>query len=157
MREFRRESPRIGIEALCWELVAHQEISGMAIDLSPNGLRIERPYTGGPTRREVPLQLEVPGIDEVMWAKADACFDHLVPATGPAGGALGLIRRTGYRIVAAASRDLRRLEELVIETDRAHRRELALRREAEADAAAEAAAAAADDFWLSRAACYRRA
>src|SRR6185295_14149236 len=79
MREFRRESPRIGIEALCWELVAHQEISGMAIDLSPNGLRIERPYTGGPTRREVPLQLEVPGIDEVMWAKADACFDHLVP------------------------------------------------------------------------------
>jgi hypothetical protein len=64
-----------------------------------------------------------------MWAKADACFDVVVPAAGPAGGALGLVRRTGYRIVAAASRDLRLLEELVIETDRVNRRHLARRRE----------------------------
>jgi len=122
MRELRRESPRIGIDAMCWELVNGKEISGIAVDLSPLGLRIERPYTGGPTRHEVPLQIEVPGIDEVMWAKADACFDVLVPHSGPAGGALGLMRRTGYRIVAAATRDLRMLKEYVIETDRAIRR-----------------------------------
>jgi hypothetical protein len=145
MRDLRRESPRIGIEALCWELVGDTERSGIAVELSPEGVRIERPYTGGPTRREVPLQLEVPGIDEVMWAKADACFDHLVPATGPAGGPLGLLRRTGYRIVAAAARDLRQLRELVIETDRLNRRILALRREAELDR-----------FDFALAACYQR-
>ena len=121
MRQHRRESPRIGIEALCWELVDGRETSGLAVDLSSLGLRIERPYTGGRTRREVALQLEVPGIDEVMWAKGDACFDVVVPHAGPAGGALGLIRRTGYRLVAAA-RDLRRVKELVVETDRARRR-----------------------------------
>jgi hypothetical protein len=122
MPQLRRESPRIGIEALCWELIDSREVSGLAVELSSLGLRIERPYTGGPTRREVPLQLEVPGIDEVMWAKADACFDHIVPAVGPAGGALGLVRRTGYRIVAAAGRDLRRIRELVMDTDRVNRR-----------------------------------
>lgn len=146
MRELRRESPRIGIEALCWELVGAQEISGIAVDLSPLGLRLERPYTGGPTRREAPLQLEVPGIDEVMWARADACFDHLVPSAGPDGGPLGLVRRTGYRIVAAAARDLRWLNELVVETDRASRRARALRREAERDRMVD----------LGLASCYRR-
>jgi hypothetical protein len=74
---------------------------------------------GGPTRREVPLQLEVPGIDEVMWARGDACFDVLVPTRSAAGGPLGLIRRTGYRIVLAARRDFRMLEEFVVETYRA--------------------------------------
>jgi len=133
MRDVRRESPRIGVEALCWELVAGRELCALAVELSAAGLRLERPYTGGPTRRSLPLELEVPGIDEVMWAKADACFDHLVPATGPAGGPLGLIRRTGYRIVAAAARDLRMLHELVVETDRANRRVRALRRAAEVD------------------------
>ena len=127
-REFRRESPRVRIEALCWELShgsAGDETSGIAVDLSSLGLRLERPYTGGPTRHAVGLQIEVPGIDEVMWARADACFDVVVPRAGAPGGALGLVRRTGYRITAAANRDLRMLKEFVIETDRVSRRQLA--------------------------------
>jgi hypothetical protein len=128
-RDHRRQSPRIRTLALCWELVGDAAPAGgdrgaLAVDLSPEGLCLERPYVGGATRRSIPLQLEVPGIDEVMWARADACFDILVPRSGPAGGSLGLLRRTGYRIVAAATRDLRRLKELVIETDRVTRREL---------------------------------
>ncbi len=119
MHEFRREGPRIDVEALCWELVDRHEISGLAVDLSAMGVRLERPYTGGPTRREVPLQLEVPGIDEIMWARGDAVFDVIVPAAGPRGGAFGLLRRTGYRLVLAATRDLRMLKELVHETHRA--------------------------------------
>lgn len=136
---YRREGPRIGIAALCWELVEGRERSALAVDLSPAGVRIERPYTGGPTRREVPLQLEVPGIDEVMWARGDACFDVLVPDRSPAGGPLGLIRRTGYRLAGAAARDLRLLKELVYETARAR----------------IAAVAAPPDLGL--AACYLRA
>ena len=69
MNDLRRESPRVEVEALCWELVDGHEASGLAVDLSSMGVRIERPYLGGPTRREVQLEIEVPGIDEVMWAK----------------------------------------------------------------------------------------
>lgn len=122
MNELRRESPRIDVEALCWEVVDGRASTSLAVDLSSMGVRIERPYLGGPTRREVQLELEVPGVDEVMWAKGNACFDAVVPTRSPAGGPLGLIRRTGYRLVLAATRDLRMLRELVVETDRARRR-----------------------------------
>ncbi len=114
----RRESPRIDVEAMCWEVIDGREHSGIALDLSSGGLRIERPYLGGPTRREVQLEIEVPGIDEVMWARGDACFDVLVPTRSAAGGPLGLIRRTGYRIAIAAQRDLRMLKDVVFETYR---------------------------------------
>jgi D-alanyl-D-alanine carboxypeptidase len=63
-----------------------------------------------------------------------------VPRRGPAGGALGLVRRTGYRIAAAAQRDLRRLAEVVMETHRA---------EARAARARSAAPLPADAFDLS--------
>lgn len=119
MNDFRRESPRIDIEALCWEIVDGKQQGGLAVDLSMQGLRVERPYVGGPTRRSMMLEIEVPGIDEIMWARADACFDVLVRPTTPlAGGAMGLVRRTGYRIVTAAARDLRMLQEYVVETHR---------------------------------------
>ena len=124
MRGYRREGPRIDVEAMCWETIDGKETSSIAVELSPIGVRLERPYTGGPTRQDVPLQLEIPDVDEVIWAKGEACFDRLVPTTSPLGGPLGLVRRTGYRIVVAARRDLKMIEELVIETYRA--RQLAM-------------------------------
>jgi hypothetical protein len=108
----RRTSPRIDVEALCWEVVGDREISSLVVDLSSAGARLERPYTGGRIEREVPLQLEVPGIDEVMWARGDVVFDQLVPVQTN-GGPFGLLRRTGYRIAIAASRDLRLLRDYV--------------------------------------------
>lgn len=117
----RRESPRIDVEALCWELVDGKETSGLAVDLSSMGLRIERPYLGGPTRKEMQLEIEVPGIDEIMWAKAEASSDVLIPTEGPAGGPMGLVRRTGYRLIVAAQRDLRMIREYVFETDKLRR------------------------------------
>ena len=68
------------MEALCWEIVGERESSALCVDLSTEGVRVERPFTGGRIVREVPLQLEVPGIDEVMWAKGDVVFDQLVPS-----------------------------------------------------------------------------
>jgi len=73
------------------------------------GLRIERPYVGGPTRREVQLEIEVPDRRDHV-AKGDVCSDVLVPSRTSAGGPMGLIRRTGYRLVTAATRDLRMLQ-----------------------------------------------
>ncbi len=105
------------MEALCWEIVGERESSALCVDLSTEGVRIERPFTGGRIVREVPLQLEVPEIDEVMWAKGDVVFDHLVPSRD--AGPFGLLRRTGYRIALAAARDLRLLRDWVYERHRA--------------------------------------
>jgi hypothetical protein len=111
MHDIRRSSPRIDVEALCWEIVGDRELSSLIVDLSSDGARLERPYFGGKIEREVPLQIEVPGIDEVMWAKADVVFDQLVPSAK--SGPFQLLRRTGYRIALAASRDLRMLRDYV--------------------------------------------
>ncbi|HTR51241.1 MAG TPA: PilZ domain-containing protein [Kofleriaceae bacterium] len=113
MHDLRRSSPRIEVEALCWELVGDHEVSSFVVDVSGDGMRLERPFVGGRIAREVPLQLEVPGIDEVMWARGDVVFDQLVPTQAPNGGPYGLLRRTGIRIAMAAARDLRLLRDYV--------------------------------------------
>lgn len=94
-------------------MVGERERSALLVDVSTEGARVERPYIGGRIEYEVPLQIEVPGIDEVMWARGDVVFDKLVPAPGTTGGPFGLIRRTGYRIAIAAARDLRLLRDYV--------------------------------------------
>ena len=103
---------------MCWELVERHEVSGLAVDLSSMGLRIERPFVGGHARLEVPLQLEVPGIDEIMWAKGNAVSDVVVQKGKQ------LVRRTGYHLKLAASRDFRLLKEFVVETHRMRRPEM---------------------------------
>lgn len=107
----RRTSPRIDVEALCWEIVDDREVSSLVVDLSSDGARLERPFLGGRIERAVPLQIEIPGIDEVMWARGDVIFDHLVPAKSK--GPFGLMRRTGYHIALAAARDLRLVREYI--------------------------------------------
>ncbi len=114
-----RLMPRIDVETFCSELVDGRDRPGLVIDLSPEGARLERPYTGGPTPREIVLELEVPDIDEVIWARGEVCFDQIRQAPPGRGGALGLLRTTGIRLVAAARRDLRMLQECVIEIHRA--------------------------------------
>ena len=106
---------------MCWELVGDREQSALVVDLSTEGARLERPYTGGRLLREAPLQLEVPGIDEVMWARGDVVFDQLVQTKAPNGGPYGLLRRTGYRIALAAARDLRMIRDYVYEMHRSTR------------------------------------
>ena len=110
------------MEALCWEIVGERETSALVVDLSTEGARLERPFMGGRIVREVPLQLEVPGIDEVMWARGDVVFDQLVPVKD--SGPFGLLRRTGYHIAIAAARDLRLLRDYIWEMHRASRDEV---------------------------------
>jgi hypothetical protein len=112
MQDIRRASPRIDVEALCWEIVGDRELSSLIVDLSSDGARVERPYIGGRIEREVPLQIEVPGIDEVMWARGDVVFDQLVPMKS--AGPFQMLRRTGYHIAIAAARDLRLVRDYVM-------------------------------------------
>ena len=122
-------------------MVGERERSSMVVDLSPEGARLERPYLPanyfeyddvelGPAGRSnyiaapprprelervVPLQLEIPEIDEVMWARGDIVFDELVPVKAN-GGPFGLMRRTGYHISLGATRDMRMLRDYVYDT-----------------------------------------
>ena len=103
---------------MCWEIVDDVERSALMVDVSMEGARIERPYVGGRIDRAVPIQLEVPGLDEVMWAKGEVVFDQVVQSRSPHAGPFGLLRRTGYRIAIAAARDLRLLRDYVFEAYR---------------------------------------
>jgi hypothetical protein len=114
----RRTVPRTSVAAKCWEVIDGKERRAGVVDLSWEGVRLERPFCGGVTPGQVQLEIDVAGIDEVIWAKAGACFDEVVPADPLIGGPLGLVRRTGFRLLAAASRDLRMLREYLFEQRR---------------------------------------
>jgi hypothetical protein len=104
----RRTTSRIPLEALCTEYDGMHERHAMVVDLSEKGLRVMRPYKGQTVSRVVQLELELPRIDEVVWARGEICFDQLWklgPGT-PQAGLSGWLRASGIRIVAAARRDL---------------------------------------------------
>jgi hypothetical protein len=114
----RRYGPRVPMESLCTELQGGAFRHALVVDMSEDGLRIERPL-GGPRTRQLQLELEIPGVDEVGWAAATVCFDEVRP--GPGG--TGIIRTSGLRLVSAAQRHRRILREFVHDTWRELRRE----------------------------------
>jgi hypothetical protein len=115
----RRFAPRIDVETFCSEVVSGRDRPGLVVDLSSEGARVERPYAGGPTPREIVLELEVPEVDEVIWVRGEVCFDQVRQAPAGKGGPFGLLRTTGLRLVTAAARDLRMLRDCVFEIYRA--------------------------------------
>jgi hypothetical protein len=114
----KRLDPRVPVETLCSELVLEREHYGMLVELSPTGVRLERPLAGRREGSIVQLEFELPDADEIIWAKGEVCFDRY-RRTQDAPGA---VRTTGVRLVAAASRHLRMLREWVAATVEARRR-----------------------------------
>ena len=112
----RRTGPRVSLESLCSEVVGQELRHALVVDMSEDGVRIQRPI-GGPRTRVVQMELEIPGIDELVWAAGEICFDEVwrVPA--------GITRTSGVRLVAAAQRHRRMLREYVVETWRQRRAE----------------------------------
>lgn len=111
--DLRRLAPRLPTLALCSELAAGRDRPGFVIDLSPAGACIERPYVGGPTPRDIQLELELPDEDEVLWARGQVRFDEV---RQDAHG--NLLRRTGLAL-AACARDLKLLRDYVMDRQRA--------------------------------------
>jgi hypothetical protein len=95
---------------MCWE----GDRAAVVVDLSPDGLRFERPWTGPLMDDRVQLELELPEVDEIAWLGGEVCFDRRK----------GLVQTTGLRVISAATRDLRRLREYVMERARRMRAEL---------------------------------
>lgn len=111
----RRFSPRIGVESLCTELQDEQARHAIVTDLSTEGLRIQRPL-GGRHGRTIPIEFEIPEVDEVMWALGTVCFDEVKPAApGSPIAVAGMVRSTGIRLVCAAERHKRILREYVMD------------------------------------------
>jgi hypothetical protein len=110
--------PRIPVETLCSEVIDDREHYGVLVELSPNGVRLERPLSGRREGRIVQLEFELPDADEIIWAKGEVCFDRYRQTfDGP-----GAVRSTGVRLVAAASRHLRMLRDWVAATVEARQR-----------------------------------
>ena len=102
----RRLDPRIPAPGgFCTEISEFQERYSMISDVSARGLRLHRPYSGMHSQ-VVQLELDLPGIDEVIWATGVVCFDSVWR------GAEGqMLHTTGVELSAAAGRHLRMLRE----------------------------------------------
>jgi len=101
----RRRTPRVGVDAMCWEDGVGQ---ATVVDLSPDGLKLERPFVR-PVKGKVQLELELPEIDDVVWLGGEVSFDRR----------RGRVHTTGVRLCAAAERDRRRIRDFVMERQRA--------------------------------------
>lgn len=113
-----RAHPRIAAAALCTE-ICDDDVAprhSIAVELSPEGLRVQRPV-GGRLARELQVEIELPGVDELLWAGCAVRFDEVwrVPESGE-GRPSGVLRTTGLRIVSAAARHHRLLREYVMDT-----------------------------------------
>lgn len=86
-------------------------------NLSILGLRVERPYDPKTARPVVQLEIELPGLDEVVWASAVVTHAYLTPMPGrTAEGQPRFWCRAGLRIANTSQRERRMLRDYVIES-----------------------------------------
>jgi hypothetical protein len=112
----RRGGMRVVAQGLCTEINEDAEQLGLMIDVSEQGLRLERPHMPGLQKRReriVQLEFEHPSVDELIWAKGVIRFDRLEPYHE--GQRLKVRRTSGVEIVQAAGRHLRLLRDFVFD------------------------------------------
>ena len=115
----RRLAPRIVVDGLCGVVAKHDLRHAAMIELSAIGLRIELPYDRSAATRSVQIEIELPGVDEIIWARGEVTFAHLSPMGGlHADGQPRLWCRAGIHIADAARHDRRMLRDYVLETRR---------------------------------------
>jgi len=118
----RRLAPRISVDGLCGVVTQRDLRHAKMVDLCAIGLRLELPFDPAATSRTVHLEIELPEIDEIVWARGQVTFAHLSPMGGRhPDGQPRLWCRAGVRIELAASRERRLLRDYVVETRRARR------------------------------------
>jgi hypothetical protein len=125
MHSNRRDDGRIPLEAFYNEYVNDRPFRGMITNVSPTGLRVQRLLRpGARMSRDVQLEFELPGTDEIIWAKGEACFDELeIASFGPFGnGPSTTLHSSGIRVVACAGKHARLMRDYVIERRLDHQR-----------------------------------
>ena len=116
----RRLAPRVRLEGLCGVVTQRELRHAALIDLSASGLRLERPFDPASASRVVQLEIELPDVDEVVWARGDITYALLTPMGGRhPNGQPRFWCRAGIRIGGMAQRDRRLLRDYVFEVRRA--------------------------------------
>jgi hypothetical protein len=119
MDPFRRQAPRISTDGICGILAGRSMVPAAMMDLSWLGLRLELPFDHTSASRIVQLEIEVPGLDEIVWAQGHVTFARLTPMGGyHPDGQPRLWCSAGVQIDVAASSERRLVRELVMDTTR---------------------------------------
>lgn len=120
--DVRRRAPRITVDGLCGVAANDDLRPATMTDLSTLGLRAERVFDPKTARRVVQLELELPGIDEVLWASAAVTHAYLTPLPGRTiDGQPRFWCRAGLQIVNTSRRESRLLRDYVFEELRTRR------------------------------------
>ncbi len=78
----RRLGPRIPVDTLCSVISGNKQRHAAVLELSPEGLRVERPFDPQSASRIVQLEIEIPHLDEVISASGHVRFARLTPMGG---------------------------------------------------------------------------
>jgi hypothetical protein len=112
----RRRAPRISVDGLCGVVTDDALHHASMSNLSTLGLRLEKPFDPATAKPIVQLEIELPGLDEVVWASAVVTCAYLTPMQGRrADGQPRFWCRAGLRIADASQRERRMLRDYVIE------------------------------------------
>jgi hypothetical protein len=115
--DLRRRAPRISVDGLVGVVSDDSLHHASMSDLSTLGLRLERPFDPKTARPVVQLEIELPGIDEIVWASSTVTHAYLTPMPGrTADGQPRFWCRAGLRITDASQRERRMLRDYVVET-----------------------------------------
>lgn len=118
LSEPRRLAPRIVVDGLCGVVTQGDFRHAAMIDLSSLGIRLERPFDRRTASRTVQLEIEIPGIDEIVWARGHVTRAQLTPMGGfHPDGQPRLWCRAGIEIDGVASRDRRLLRDYVLDRE----------------------------------------
>lgn len=119
--DVRRRAPRITVDGLCGVVTNDDQLRPASMsNLSTLGLRVERPFDPKTARPVVQLEIELPGIDEVLWASAAVTHAYLTPMPGRTpDGQPKFWCRAGLRITDVSRSEKRLLLDYVFDQLRA--------------------------------------
>ena len=108
--------PRISVAGFCGVAIANDLRHASLSSLSTLGLRLERPYDPATAKPVVQLEIELPGLDEVVWASATVTRAFLTPMRGRSpDGQPRFWCRAGLVIGDTSRRERRMLQDYVID------------------------------------------
>ena len=111
----RRRVPRISVDGFC-AVASDNDLNHAAMsDLSTLGLRLERVFDPSSARSVVQLEIDLPGIDEVVWTSAIVTRAYLTPMGRRPDGQPRFWCRAGLRLGDTSRRERRMLHDYVIE------------------------------------------
>lgn len=110
----RRNAPRISVDGFCGVASDEHDLEHATMsDLSTIGLRLERPFDPANARSVVQLEIELPGLDEVIWTSAIVTRAYLTPLASGRDGKPRFWCRAGLRLGETSRRDRSLLRDYV--------------------------------------------